>query len=160
MALGQSLRPKLPEVRIGIASGRAYCGRRGTLERCEYAVIGKTVNLAARLMGAAASEVLCDSVTFEAARSRVEFEPLDAISVKGSKEPVPVYRPIKVRRVEAVDRGALVGRDAERQRLHECVDALIDGKPGVVVIEGEAGIGKSRLVADLLDYARGEQAVD
>lgn len=155
MALHERLGTLVPATAIGVATGRAFCGRRGSAERAEYAVIGNAVNLAARLMKAAGSGVLCDHETFAAANSRIDFEPGEPIRVKGRSDPVEVYRARGARRSHARTDGSMVGREAERQLLRARVDTLADaGQGGVVVIEGDAGIGKSRLVADLLEHVR------
>lgn len=141
---------------IGVASGRVFCGRRGNHRRSEYAVIGNVVNLAARLMVAADGGVLCDQETFLAASRQVRFESVPPIAVKGHATPVAVHRPFAERRSTSQSEGRVVGREAETARLEERLERLQEkGEGGVVVIEGEAGIGKSRLVADLLEKARG-----
>lgn len=140
---------------IGIATGTAFCGPVGTVRRREFTVLGDSVNLAARLMQAAPDDILCDATTARAF-DRIEYDELAPIVVKGKRDPVPVYRPQgdlpKVIRSRA-ERIPIVGRHRERQAL---LDALGQaGETGAtVVIEGEAGIGKSRLVEFFIDQAQ------
>jgi class 3 adenylate cyclase/tetratricopeptide (TPR) repeat protein len=156
---------------IGVTTGRAFCGTVGSPWRREYTMLGAVVNLAARLMQQAGDGVLCDTATAEAARSSVAFEPLGPVRVKGRANPVPVYRPGRrargpglgrVRGPEPMRRVPLVGREEERARLAGALGRLVgdrdggDGRPDpvhVLVLEGEAGVGKSRLVAELVDQA-------
>ena len=138
---------------VGITSGRTFCGPMGSGWRREYTLIGAVVNLAARLMQAAPDTILCDTATYQAAQARLAFEPLAPITVKGKTDPVPVYRPQGQARL--VLRGQMmVGRMAERALLGERVQEMRRGEGGgVVVIEGEAGIGKSRLVEEVQAHA-------
>src|SRR5205814_1215141 len=129
--------------------------------RREYTLIGNVVNLSARLMQAAAGGVYCDEPTFRASRNRIRFETLAPINVKGRSEPIPVFRPLGEAYPGAPAPGRasagkpLIGRRAERQALVDRLRALRDrGEGGVVVLEGEAGIGKSRLLWELLRQAR------
>jgi class 3 adenylate cyclase/tetratricopeptide (TPR) repeat protein len=157
---------------IGVTTGRAFCGTVGSSWRREYTMLGAVVNLAARLMQQAGDGVLCDTATAEAARSSLAFEPLGPVRVKGRADPVPVYRPGRpargpalgrVRGPEPMRRVPLVGREEERARLAGALGRLAgdrdrdgDGRPDpvhVLVLEGEAGVGKSRLVAELVDQA-------
>ena len=102
--------------------------------------------------------VLCDATTAQAAKDQMDFDPLPAITVKGKAAPVVVYRP----RGEAQPRArqkpphtAIIGRQAKRRLLAEQLQRLRqDGTGSLVIIEGEAGIGKSKLVEDLIEGAR------
>ncbi|GAB4211872.1 MAG: hypothetical protein OHK0022_46960 [Roseiflexaceae bacterium] len=163
---------------IGVTTGPAFCGEIGSVERREYTMIGDVVNLAARLMQAATGFqrlvavqpqpadaqqrlVLCDEATFAAARARVTCDPLPPLSVKGKSEPVPVFAPRPRPVAQPAEhfpapRAALdmVGREHEQAVLTEQLRALRNGGPGgVVLIEGEAGMGKSRLLEQLRGLA-------
>lgn len=79
---------------IGIASGKAFCGLVGSSVRHEYTVMGPSVNLSARLMGAAAAgTILCDEKTKESDR-RHKYLSKSAISAKGYDAPVSIYMPL------------------------------------------------------------------
>lgn len=121
------------------------------------------MNLAARLMQRARDRVLCCEATQRAAGARVEFEPLEPVRVKGKPHPVALYRPVRVLdgtarsptpQAEAVGQ-ALVGRESERAELERALEVLVErGEGGLVLLRGEAGIGKSTLLAWLLAQAR------
>ncbi|HZA82944.1 MAG TPA: AAA family ATPase, partial [Actinomycetes bacterium] len=148
---------------VGVTTGRAFCGTVGSRWRREYTMLGAVVNLAARLMQEAGDGVLCDAATAEAARPVLAFEALAPVRVKGYADPVPVHRPLRPRaRAAREPRPAaapLVGREAERGRLAGALGRLTAAHPGapgppqVLVVEGEAGAGKSRLVAELVGQA-------
>jgi class 3 adenylate cyclase/Tfp pilus assembly protein PilF len=148
------------EVRIGIARGQVYTGAYGSSARRTYGALGDKVNLAARLMQLAGpGEVFCDGETYRRARSRWMFEVLSPRPVKGKAGLVPVYQPTGQPAPDhspplVGDRRALVGRAAEVARLEATLDSLQAGKGRLLFIEGEAGIGKSRLVAELARLAQ------
>ena len=141
---------------IGLATGQAFCGAVGSDLHREYGTIGEVMNLAARLMQAAPGRILCDKATYRAARSHLAFRDLPAISVKGKAEPVAVYQPVEPTRKTAGP-SAMLGRVEERAMLIDCLQALKDGTSGLVLIDGEPGIGKSRLIADLLERAHARE---
>lgn len=149
---------------IGIATGRAFCGERGNTQRWEYGLSGRVVNLAARLMVAALSDpgsVLCDEATAQATRGQVLFETLPPIPLKGYAQKVAIARPLRrqANAGKARQGAVLVGRAAEKAWLADALrraqDGDGDGAPGrTLIIEGEAGIGKTQLLRSFEADAR------
>ncbi|WP_043322144.1 AAA family ATPase [Corallococcus coralloides] len=158
-ALHHELTARGLQTSMGIATGRMFCGPFGSASRRQYTLLGNAMNLAARLMQDARGGILCDAATAEQARSRLEFEPLAPRQVKGRSEPVPVFRPrASAKRQRQAGRGVLVGREAQRQRLETQVRELLRGQGGVLVMQGEAGIGKSTLLEELARQAEAQGA--
>lgn len=155
-----ALEPGL-EAAIGVTTGRCFCGIVGSDVRREYAVVGDAMNVAARLQERAArapagedARLLCDASTRRHAGDALAFDELVPLRLKGKDEPVPVWRPRRPEGIEGVATfavaapGAIIGREAERQALRAAVArAASRGTPGAWCLVGEAGIGKSRLVA-------------
>jgi class 3 adenylate cyclase/predicted ATPase len=160
LAMQASLTARGLRSSIGIATGLIFCGSVGSDRRREYTVMGDTVNLAARLMQAAGDGSLCEGPTRSSVRGRLEFDALRPLLVKGKREPVEVFRPRPVDESEGAESAAtaaagLVGRTAERARLMLALDRLVGERRGErLVIEGEAGSGKSRLLGQLAQEAR------
>ncbi|MCP4423053.1 MAG: AAA family ATPase [Chloroflexi bacterium] len=138
---------------VGVATGHVFCGLVGSDARREYTMIGDVVNMAARLMQAAPGDVLCDETTYQTAQNRFGFETLPLHFVKGKEDPVAVYRPSGEIKPIVRPQTNLVGRDAERLLLIDRMQSLLRGSGSVVVLEGEAGIGKSRLLDEGLQDA-------
>lgn len=158
LAIHDMLREQRIPSSIGVTTGRVFCGAVGGEQRREYTIIGGVVNLAARLMQATAHDLLCDAATYQAARARFAFDELPPITVKGRTDAITVYRP-RGEALAAASQRPLVGRRAERTLLAEKLDALVAGTGSVVVIEGAAGIGKTRLRDHLLDRAKANGVV-
>jgi CheY-like chemotaxis protein/class 3 adenylate cyclase len=78
---------------IGVAYGASYAGAYGGAEQRSYGVIGDRANLAARLMQLAAGDILCDEEICRAA-TRLQFEALAPVAVKGRLAPTPAFRPL------------------------------------------------------------------
>ncbi|HMA36463.1 MAG TPA: AAA family ATPase [Chloroflexia bacterium] len=142
---------------MGIATGQVFCGEVGNPTRREYTMVGDVVNLAARLMQVADDDILCDAPTYHAARGQIGFAPLPAIMVKGKAGMLAVYRPVgPVGSPAPPPSLPMVGRRREWEVLAGELTALrAGGAGGIVVIEGEAGIGKSRLVTVIQQEATG-----
>jgi ABC-type oligopeptide transport system substrate-binding subunit/class 3 adenylate cyclase len=145
-----------PAARVGIATGPVVVGMVGAGSRTEYGAFGDTVNVAARLQSAAApGGVLCDSPTHRLLRDSFDWSASRSLELKGKSEPVTAYElGAAVRSIEPRTRDlqtTLVGRAAEMSQLEEAASALAAGSGAVVILSGEPGIGKSRLVAELHD---------
>lgn len=149
---------------IGVATGRIFCGSVGNDARREYTIIGNAVNLSARLMGAASVQdeliakyvvpILCDRVTYESAKESVEFDTLAPQRVKGRTEPVDVFHSLEVKKSVVRSKTELIGRQEEKTLIAAALQELSRGTPHqTLVLQGEAGIGKSRLFEDLTRQA-------
>jgi adenylate cyclase len=143
------------EVTAGINTGEVFAGGMGSERHQELTVMGPVVNLAARLQDAAApGQILAGEATYRHTRRAFELSPL-SLQIRGFAQPVTAYavkralpRPEKVRGIEGL-RAQLIGRDEELARLKEALAGLLQGRGQMVTLIGEAGVGKSRLVAEL-----------
>ena len=135
---------------VGVTSGPTFCGVVGNATRSDFAMLGAHINLAARLMLAAEDDaVLCDLPTQTAARAggRANFERLPAYVLKGLATPTDVY--VALPADSPVDgRAKMIDRTSARAVGIAALDALSAGQGGLLVVDGEPGIGKSRLVAE------------
>ncbi|MBN2003198.1 MAG: tetratricopeptide repeat protein [Anaerolineae bacterium] len=141
-------------VQIGISQGTMRAGAYGSHTRHTYGVIGDEVNMAARLMqNAPPGTVLVSNHVQETVMSHFTWQRLDPIKVKGKEKPVQVARPLnKTQRRGGVSRyaGAIVGRETEIAGILQHFTPLFDGTfAGVIYVDGEAGVGKSRLIYEL-----------
>ncbi|MBC2716483.1 MAG: AAA family ATPase [Desulfobacteraceae bacterium] len=144
------------KMRIGLNSGPVIVGSIGDDLRMDYTAIGDTTNLAARMESMAEpGTVLVSPITYMRVSQQFDFKPLGEAKVKGKEEPLEVYELIKAK----VDRPRLglerqiysemVGRDNDLNKLELQVNKAVDGEGSIVNVIGEAGIGKSRLIAEL-----------
>ncbi len=142
--------------RIGIAQGQVWSGACGAAARRCYTVTGEPVNLAARLMAQAAPGQILVQERVARGAGRHRFGPLESLKVRGQQEPERVAA-LEGPRVTAAPSSAapaerpIVGRAAELGELEGLLDRLAEGGSGTALIEGEAGIGKSRLIGAFLE---------
>jgi class 3 adenylate cyclase/tetratricopeptide (TPR) repeat protein len=143
------------DVQVGVAAGRLRSGTYGHVQRRTFCCLGDAVNLAARLMARApADSIWVHGDVAASTGDRFEWEELPSIQVKGREQRVEV-RALHGRaapRRPGVRTGALnamVGRDQELGRLRELWSRAQEGAGQVVVVQAEAGTGKSRLVGEL-----------
>ncbi len=140
---------------IGIATGEVFCGPIGSDIRRDFTLIGDIVNIAARLMQVAAGEILCDEKTSQVIHLELHCEALPAIFVKGKVDLMPVFRPLRQLPAHMHERPVIVGRKREKAVLRDRLAFFSAGALGTpVIVEGDAGVGKSVLLRDAADFAK------
>jgi class 3 adenylate cyclase/predicted ATPase len=143
-------------VHVGINTGLVIAGSLGTRGREQYAVTGDAVNVASRLRGAAErGQIFVGLDTYRLTVALFDFEKRPPLPVKGKANPLDIYRLIRAKKTPANIRGIeglrspLVGREKEFHALQRALNKLREGRGATVAILGEAGLGKSRLVAEI-----------
>jgi class 3 adenylate cyclase len=146
------------KMRIGIHTGPVVVGTLGNDLRVEFKAVGDTVNLASRMEGIAEpGTTYVTEDTFKLTERLFHFEAQGEKAVKGKEETVSVYKLLSSKKdvyrarlgSERSIYSEMVGRDRELDRLELQVLKAVNGEGSIVNIIGEAGIGKSRLVAEL-----------
>jgi class 3 adenylate cyclase len=156
------------QVRVGIATGLVVVGDLvGSGEAQERGIVGETPNLAARLQGTAEPNtvVIADS-TQKLLGNLFELTDLGSRDLKGIAGPSRVWHAVRPTSVEsrfealhATNLTGLVGRDEESEILHRRWSKAKAGEGQVVLLSGEAGVGKSRLTATILERLAAEQHI-
>jgi len=157
----EAMSPKLQErigqpltMHTGINTGLVVTGE-VDIKKGTHGVSGDTINLASRLSNLARpGGILLTKTTYKRVSQYFEFEPLGKVKVKGKERPLEVYE-LK-EKIDSPRLGLgrviyseLVGRDNELNKLTLQVMKVINGEGSIVNVIGEAGIGKSRLIAEL-----------
>src|SRR5215471_5925380 len=146
------------QVRIGIATGLVVVGDlTGSGEAQERGVVGETPNLAARLQTAAPpGTVVIASSTRRLTGGHFDYRELGSVALKGFNEPLSAWQVLAESRVEGrfeaqheIGLSPLIGREEELELLRRRWRQAEEGEGRVVLLVGEAGIGKSRLTAAL-----------
>jgi len=142
-------------MRIGLSSGSVVVGSIGDELRMDYTAKGDTTNLASRMESMAKpGTVLVTKGTYRKSMDQFEFRSLGKVPVKGKEALLEVYE-LRGKRSGAQVLGArrisseLVGREKELNRLELHLLKVINGEGSIINVVGEAGIGKSRLIAEL-----------
>ena len=159
LAAGQAELDADVRLRVGVNTGEVLVGslRAGG----DYTAMGDVVNTAQRLQSAAEpGKVLVGQTTYLATRRSIAYRSVGEITAKGRDAPVPAwvaegarlppgYRPDR-------HRAALVGRDDEVALLSHTLDLAVSRRrAGLLLIVGDAGVGKSRLAEEVAEMARG-----
>lgn len=158
--------PYRPRPQIGMAHGRMRVGPYGSATRASYGVQGAAVNLAARLMmQAQPGEIILDAATADFLTDRAALTPFPPVVLKGHDAPTALFRldaeltqaPVPPRTSTTMP---LLGRD---DALHTLDRVLADQRTGargaLVTVTGDAGMGKSRLLAAWSTMAQGAATV-
>jgi class 3 adenylate cyclase/tetratricopeptide (TPR) repeat protein len=140
-------------LRVGVNTGEVLAGSMGR----EYTVIGDTVNVASRLETASRpGSVTVGERTYRATREVVEYRPLEALELKGKADPVRAYEAIGLLTAQPLGRALgrneapLVGRGEELRMLESLYGRVVsEGRPHLVTVVGQAGVGKTRLHREL-----------
>ena len=144
-------------LRVGLNTGEVLAGMQGALA---YTVVGDTVNTASRLSDAAgAGAILAGRATAAATMGAASWRALAPLRLKGKREPVPAYELLDLRarpasRTGLGDEAPFVGREAELGLLVARLgDAAETRTAASVLVTGDAGVGKTRLVRELARFA-------
>src|SRR5437763_1075374 len=141
-------------LRVGVNSGEVVAGAIGG----GYTVIGDAVNVAARLQSAARpGTVTVGERTWRATADAIEYVELEPLALKGKSEPVPAWEAAGLIAEQPLGRAVplrpaapLIGREIELELLASLFDRVVaEGRPHLVTVIGQAGVGKSRLLAEL-----------
>ena len=160
-ALSREWEPRLGQpvlLHVAVHTGPVVAGHLGGAAGAAYAVTGDTVNTTARLLAAAQpGSILISEATHALVRHRFALEPAGELALRGKAEPIVVHRltGAQTQRGSARGLGGLglaspfVGHRDELAQLVAAFDRMRRGRAQVVSLVGEAGIGKSRLIAEL-----------
>ncbi len=149
-------------VRVAVNTGEAIVTLGARPEQGEGMVAGDVVNTASRLQQIApVGSVVVGEDTRRATEKMIDYEPMDAVELKGKAEPIPVWRATqaKSRYIVEVDRPTtpFIGREAELELLKQAYRRMIrESSVQLVTVTGEPGVGKSRLIGEFFSFVDAE----
>ncbi|HIC85522.1 MAG TPA: hypothetical protein EYP06_04390, partial [Desulfobacterales bacterium] len=147
-------------MRMGINTGLVVVGAIGDNLRLDYTAVGDTTNLAARLQALAKpGQILVSERVYRSAKGRFKFQKLGYIKVKGKEQGIlayvlkgyhtkPSYKEVHLKKIP------FINRQKELNQLENAFDTSKKGIPFMVVLTGEAGIGKTRLIEVFIDKVK------
>jgi class 3 adenylate cyclase len=154
-------------VRVGVNTGPVVLGPLGAGARVEYSAFGDTVNTAARLQSAAGpGTVLVGAETHAATQPLFRWGEQRVLELKGKAEPATAFQATGTESAGTRIRGLpslqarFIGRDRELAHARQALDSALEGAGGILLISGEPGIGKSRLLAELRHLFESAPEVD
>jgi class 3 adenylate cyclase len=143
-------------IKMGLNAGPVVLATIGAGDKKNLTVLGETVDSAMRIKDLAAEgKILAGYHCFEAGKDKFSFVALEPIPQPGKKEALRLYELITAKRTSVHTESArqvvseMVGRSTEYDLIQKRIRNLMDGKGSIVTISGKAGIGKSRLMAEL-----------
>jgi class 3 adenylate cyclase/tetratricopeptide (TPR) repeat protein len=148
------------DMQIGIDTGIVVAGAFDAGQKKEFSVFGEAVTVAEQLKDQAGKgQVYVGQQTYKATRDDFEYESLRPLVLKGRKTPQAIYRLLSTQKKVERPRAAItrkiesrmVGRERELENLRQHVLGLLNSQGSIVNVIGEAGIGKSRLIAAMAE---------
>ncbi len=148
------------QIQIGINTGSVIAGYMTDQQHLEYTVIGDTVHLASQLQRSASpGNILVSFSAYQRSRPIFDFQSMPPIQLEGVSEPAKVFQPLGIRLTPGQVRGLpglqvpMIGRREQLDQLVGVFKQVIGTNSSEIVLcSGEAGIGKSRLVAEFRNY--------
>jgi hypothetical protein len=151
----------LDSIQFGLSSGTMRVGAYGGTTRQSFGALGDDVNLAARLMTTAApGEILISGRVRKSVGEEFTVEARPPMAMKGKAEPLPVFAVLGMQQQRAICLQEptyalpMIGRRLEMSLLEEKLGSVLQGHGQILGITAEAGMGKSRLVAEGIRLAR------
>ena len=156
-------------LRVGINTGEVIVANVGDSRQYhEDTAMGMGVAIASRMETAAEpGTVLVSENTYQLVASQFEWQSMGEITIKGISSPISGYRPLapkvdidRLQRLETFGISVpLIGREIEFETLKNCIEDFTEGRGSIVMLTGEAGVGKTFLVRELRDYFTRQDAL-